>query len=60
VVIKAILGHASLKTTEMYLHPSLTMLKDAVNDHIASDILADLRQRKRTRTCRIQGRRLAA
>ena len=60
MLIKAILGHASLKTTEIYLHPSFDMLKDAVNDHIASDILADLRQRKRTGTYRIQGRRIAA
>ncbi|CAB1069836.1 hypothetical protein D1AOALGA4SA_772 [Olavius algarvensis Delta 1 endosymbiont] len=26
----------------LYIHPSLDMLRKAVNDHIASDILSDL------------------
>ena len=41
-VLKAILGHASTKSTEIYLHPSMRVLRKAVNNHIASEILADL------------------
>ncbi len=41
-VLKAILGHASIKSTEIYLHPSMRILKKAVNDHIASEILSEL------------------
>lgn len=55
VRIKAILGHASLKTTEIYLHPSFSLLKEAIEDHVASDIITELRK-KRRRTHRIQRR----
>ncbi len=41
-VLKAILGHASTKSTEIYLHPSMRVLRKAVNNHVASEILADL------------------
>ncbi len=41
-VLKSIMGHASSKSTEIYLHPSMRMLKKAVNDHIASKILEEL------------------
>jgi site-specific recombinase XerD len=41
-VLKAILGHASSKSTEIYLHPSMRLLKKAVNDHIASEILSEV------------------
>jgi site-specific recombinase XerD len=41
-VLKAILGHASTKSTEIYLHPSMRVLRKAVNNHIASEILSDL------------------
>jgi site-specific recombinase XerD len=43
LVLKTILGHASLKTTEMYLHPSIHKMRMALNDHLASDILKDVR-----------------
>lgn len=42
LVVKAIMGHAQLRTTEMYLHPSRETLRKAVNDHLASDILGKL------------------
>ena len=42
IVLKAILGHASSKSTEIYCHPSLRVLRKAVNNHIASKILGDL------------------
>ena len=41
-VLKAIMGHSSTKSTEIYLHPSMRVLKKAVNNHIASQILNDL------------------
>jgi integrase/recombinase XerC len=42
VVLKAVMGHASIHTTQIYIHPSIETLRKAVNDHIASDILSDL------------------
>ena len=46
LVLKTILGHASLKTTELYLHPSINKMRAALNDHLASDILSDIRYRE--------------
>lgn len=45
-VLKAILGHASIKSTEIYVHPSLRVLKKAVNEHIASKILEEVLSNK--------------
>ena len=42
IVLKAVMGHASTKSTELYLHPSMRILRKAVNDRLASDILGDL------------------
>ncbi|HWR97058.1 MAG TPA: tyrosine-type recombinase/integrase [Candidatus Methanoperedens sp.] len=42
IVLKAVMGHASIKSTELYLHPSMRLLRKAVNDHVASEILGDL------------------
>lgn len=42
LVLKAALGHAWLKSTEIYLHPSLKVLRQAINDHPASEVLAEL------------------
>lgn len=42
IVLKAVMGHASIKSTELYLHPSMRILRKAVNDHVASDILGEL------------------
>ncbi len=36
------MGHASIHSTQIYIHPSLETLRKAVNDHIAADILSDL------------------
>ncbi len=41
-VLKAIMGHASTKSTEIYLHPSMKILKKAMNEHIASEILNEI------------------
>ena len=42
VVLKAVLGHARMKSTYIYLHPSMRLLREAINDHLASEILGDL------------------
>jgi site-specific recombinase XerD len=42
LVLKTILGHASIKTTELYIHPSMKTLRAAINKHVASDILEQL------------------
>jgi site-specific recombinase XerD len=42
VVLKAVLGHAVMKSTEIYLHPSMKLLQRAVNAHPAAEILDDL------------------
>lgn len=42
IVLKAVLGHASLQSTEHYVHPSMRVLQKAVNEHISSQILSEL------------------
>jgi site-specific recombinase XerD len=39
LVVKTILGHANLRTTEIYLHPSVETLRKAVNNHLSNDLL---------------------
>lgn len=39
VVLKAILGHAYLKTTEMYVHPSIETQRVAMQNHPAHEKL---------------------
>lgn len=46
LVLKTILGHVSLKTTEMYLHPSINKMRAALNDHLSSDVLKEIRYRE--------------
>jgi integrase/recombinase XerD len=58
LVLKTIMGHASIKTTEIYLHPSIATLEKAVNDHVASHILNELKV-KRKGVFRIQTRKSA-
>jgi site-specific recombinase XerD len=42
VLLKTYLGHALLKSTLIYARPSLKVLRQAVTDHIASEIIADI------------------
>lgn len=59
VLLKTYLGHALLKSTLIYARPSLKVLRRAVNDHIASEILGDInwlnkvppRKHQRRRKC---------
>jgi site-specific recombinase XerD len=45
LVLKTLLGHASLKTTELYVHPSVNTLRKALNNHLSNDILSNIRFR---------------
>ena len=45
VVLQALLGHASTKSTELYLHPSMRLQRQAINNHVATDILVRLRRK---------------
>jgi len=47
IVLKAIMGHACMSSTEIYLHPSLKTLKKAMNGHLASRILNELINNRR-------------
>jgi len=42
VLLKTYLGHALLKSTLIYAKPSMKVLRRAVTDHVASEILADI------------------
>jgi site-specific recombinase XerD len=42
VVLKHIMGHSCISSTQIYLHPSMGMLRKAMNDHLASDIIGNL------------------
>jgi len=43
VLLKTYLGHALLKSTLIYAKPSLKVLRRAVADHVASEIVSELR-----------------
>ena len=53
VLLKAYLGHALLKSTLIYARPSLKVLRQAMTEHVASQILADIRwlHKAPARTC---------
>jgi len=42
VLLKTYLGHALFKSTLIYAKPSLKLLRQAITDHVASEILADI------------------
>jgi site-specific recombinase XerD len=56
LVLKTILGHARLETTEIYLHPSINIMRKAMNDHLANDILGGILENK-TDQMKINNRR---
>ena len=60
VLLKSYLGHVLFKSTLIYAKPSLAVLRKAMTDHVASEILADIRwlDKAPPRTC--QKRRKAA
>ncbi len=43
VLLKTYLGHALFKSTLIYARPSLKVLRQAMTEHVASEILADIR-----------------
>jgi len=60
VLLKSYLGHSLFKSTLIYARPSMTVLRRAMTEHVASEILADIRwlDKAPPRTC--QQRRKAA
>jgi site-specific recombinase XerD len=42
VVLQHIMGHSCISSTQIYLHPSMGMLRKAMNDHLASEIVGTL------------------
>jgi len=42
VLLKAYLGHSLFKSTLIYARPSLKVLRQAMTEHVASEILADI------------------
>jgi site-specific recombinase XerD len=47
MVIKAILGHALLKSTELYLHPSMKLLRQSADNHISSELVIQARSHRK-------------
>jgi site-specific recombinase XerD len=60
VLLKTYLGHALFKSTLIYARPSLKVLRQAMTEHVASEILADIRwlHKAPPRTCQ-QRRKIA-
>ena len=44
VILMAILGHAKMDSTQIYLHPGLRQMRAAANNHIAAEIINDILQ----------------
>jgi site-specific recombinase XerD len=47
ITLKAFMGHASIKSTEIYLHPSMKKMRACVNDHIAHELIQDVAEVKK-------------
>jgi site-specific recombinase XerD len=60
VVLKAILGHAYLKTTEWYVHPSIATQRKAMDDHLANEALKEYQCHAVERVCIHRRKRLLA
>ena len=60
VVLKAILGHAYLKTTEWYVHPSIETQRKAMDDHLANEKLEQYQYRAVTKVCIHRRKRMLA
>lgn len=58
LILKHALGHASMKSTEVYLHPSMKMLRKSMNNHLSLDTLAEFQHRSVPGT-RIQSARVS-
>jgi len=60
VLLKSYLGHVLFKSTLIYAKPSLKVLRQAMTEHVASEILADIRWLHKVppRTCQ-QRRKVA-
>jgi site-specific recombinase XerD len=43
VILKAMLGHALMRSTEIYLHPSMDLLSKSAGNHIAAELISNIR-----------------
>lgn len=60
VVLKAILGHAYLKTTEWYVHPSIETQRKAMDNHLANETLQHYQYHCVSKVCIHRKKRLIA
>jgi site-specific recombinase XerD len=60
VVLKAILGHAYLKTTEWYVHPSIETQRKAMDNHLANEKLEQYQYHAVTKVCIHRRKRMLA
>jgi integrase len=47
VVVKAILGHALMRSTEIYLHPSLRLMRKCADAHVAAETVGEARTHRK-------------
>jgi len=47
VVIKALMGHALLKSTEIYLHPSMRLMRKSVDAHVSLEAIGKIRAQRK-------------
>jgi site-specific recombinase XerD len=47
VIIKAILGHALMRSTEIYLHPSTRRQRSSLDDHVAVATMQKIRRHRK-------------
>jgi site-specific recombinase XerD len=46
VIIKTILGHVLMKSTEIYLHPSQDLLRKSSDNHVSTELIKSVRKRR--------------
>lgn len=47
VVIKALMGHTLLKSTEIYLHPSMRLMRKSVDAHVSLEAIGKIRAQRK-------------
>jgi len=47
LMLKALLGHALLRSTEIYLHPSMDLMRKTVDNHVACESIAQIRSERK-------------
>jgi site-specific recombinase XerD len=47
VVVKAMLGHSLMRSTEIYLHPSLRLMRKCADTHVAAETVSEARSHRK-------------